>query len=140
MPYIEIAWIEGGRHPYIDPDIETVVGYTADEVRAMDNSIISLVTSPHIPTLYALLEGPPSGIKSRTLPLRVRHKRGHEICCHATLICRYNSDGQLAEAWGAVRLLPSACAFNELEEWWIKAPQLIRQIVHDSSLLFPASA
>jgi hypothetical protein len=140
MPPIEISWIEGGHHPYIDPNIETLIGYTAHEVRELGNPIAVLALS-RTPTLSGLLDGgPPHEVVSKITPLTLQHKKGYSVCCQATLICRYAADGQLVEIWAALRRLPRQCQFNALEEWWANAPSPIRQLLHDSLALFPAPA
>jgi hypothetical protein len=144
MPsFIEVSWIrEGGDLTYIDPNIETMVGYTAHEVRAMDDPVSALVAPSHAKNLCGLLDGgPPNKLVPKMLPLVLRHKAGHNVCCHATLICRYGDDGQLVELWGALRQLRDQCQFSKLESWWHAAPRMAHQALCDSmALLFPAPA
>lgn len=137
---IEIAWIrKAGRLTYIDPNIAELVGYTANEVREMDEPVSILVAPQHAQALFDLLrsDGHCNGIVTEFLDeLNLCHRDGHEICCEATIICRYDG-GKLAEAWGAVRCLPDQCQHNELRAWWKRTSESARRTVCDTMALYP---
>jgi hypothetical protein len=140
---IEIAWIrKAGKLTYIDPTIAERVGYTADEVREMEEPISILIAPQHAQSLLGLLRGDGhcNGVVTQFLDkLNLRHRHGHEICCEATIICFYD-DGKLAEAWGAVRCLPDQCQHNELTAWWKVVSEPARRTVCDTMGLYPVPA
>lgn len=142
MPPVEVSWIQGADHPtYVDPNIEALVGYTAHEVMEMDNPISVLVAPSHAPIISGLLDGgPPNQFIAKVLSLALRHKKGHHVCCKATLICRYDDKGKTIETWSALCNHCGQCQLNEFEEWWTKAPSPIRQLFYDSLALFPVPA
>jgi len=139
-PYTEVAWRGGKYLTHITDSIEAMVGFTADEVREM--GILDLIAPSHVPAVIGLMNGgTPNQIVSRTLSdFILRHKAGHPVCCQVTLICRYDGNGNLTELFGAARQLPDHRQFTKVEAWWLEAPQLVRQVIHDSLALFPAPA
>lgn len=139
-PYTEVVW-RGGKHlTHVTPSIEAMVGFTADEVQKM--GILDLVAPSHVPAVIGLMNGgPPNHVLSKTLTeFKLRHKDGHCVSCQMTLACRYDGDGNLAECFAVIRCLPDHQQFAEIESWWITAPHLIRQVIHDSLILFPEPA
>jgi len=138
MPYyVEVAWIKEGNHlTYITDTITELVGYIAAEVREME--LLDLVTPSYAPAVLGLMNDGPNKIKPKTLPLALRHKAGHEVHCQATMICRYDGDGQLAETWGAIRHGPDQRQFNEVAQWWVEASAIAQQVLHDMLLLYAA--
>lgn len=141
--YIEIAWIRKAGHlTYIDPNVAELVGYTADEVREMDEPIFTLIAPRHAQPLLDLLrsDGHRNGIVTEFLDeLNLCHRHGHEICCEAIIICLYD-DGKLIEAWGAIRCLPDQCLRNEFTAWWKLASPLARQAASNVMALYPMPA
>ena len=65
--------------------------------------------------------GPAASIVPRSFPVHLIHKDGYEICCRAAVICRYDGNGGLAEAWGTIQHCQDQCNLNCLLEWWPRA-------------------
>jgi len=117
---IEIAWTrEGCRLTHIEATIADLVGWTAEDIVAMVQPVKSLVT----PSSYEFLKthyyvGPASKIITRSFPIHLRHRDGHELCCRVVVVCRYDERGDLAEAWGTLKHCQDQCNLNVLLEWW----------------------
>lgn len=114
----EYAWIrEGCRLTHIGDNIADLVGWTAEEITTMAvESLVSPSSHDFLKEYYYV--GPASQIATRSFPIHLRHKDGHEICCHAVVVCRYDERGELAEAWGTLQQCQDQCNLNLLLEWW----------------------
>ena len=116
----EIVWTrEDCRLTYIAADIEALVGWAAEEILAMVRPLESLVS----PSTFEFLQknylvGPAASIMPRSFPLRLLHRDGHKVCCRVAVVCRYDGDGELAEAWGTLQHCQDQCNLNCLLEWW----------------------
>jgi PAS domain S-box-containing protein len=118
LQYIGVAWItEGTKSVYVGDGIEQLIGWTAEEVIAMSfDELFASSTLKFFREHY--VEGTPGSIATCAFASYLRHKDGHTICCRTSLVCRYNGDGHIAEAYGSIRSQPSQCIQNELLECW----------------------
>jgi len=120
----DIAWTREGCHlTHIEDNVTDLVGWTAEEIMAM--AVESLVS----PASWSFLKenyyvGPASKIATRSFPIHLRHRDGHELCCYAIVVCRYDEDGDLVEAWGTLQHCQDQCNLNLLLEWWPVADAL----------------
>jgi len=86
----DIAWTREGCHlTHIEDNVTDLVGWTAEEIMAM--AVESLVS----PASWSFLKenyyvGPASKIATRSFPIHLRHRDGHELCCYAIVVCRYD--------------------------------------------------
>jgi hypothetical protein len=122
MNYIQLAWIRRGKKlSHIGSCIEELTGWTADEVREKPlNELIAPDTLGFMKSEY--YTGPPGGIIPRAFPMALLHREGHKVVCRAVVVCRYDDNGNLAEAWGCLQCGQYQAAQNDLLTWWVNAP------------------
>jgi len=115
---IEVVWTREGYHlTHIEDNAADLVGWTAGEIMAMAiESLVSPASWNFLKENYYV--GPASKIVTRSFPLHLRHRDGHELCCRVVVVCRYDERGDLAEAWGTLKHCQDQCNLNVLLEWW----------------------
>jgi hypothetical protein len=119
---IEIAWTrEGCRLTHIAANVADLVGWTVAELKTMAiESLVSPASWNFLKENYYV--GPAASIAPRSFPLHLRHRDdGHEVCCRVVVVCRYDDDGRLAEAWGTLQHCQNQCCLNSLLDWWPRA-------------------
>jgi len=115
---IEIAWTRDARRlTHIEDNVTDLVGWTAEEIMAMAvKPLVSPASWKFLKENYYV--GPASKIATRSFPLHLRHRDGHELCCRVIVVCRYDERGELAEAWGTLKHCQDQCNLNVLLKWW----------------------
>jgi len=80
------------------------------------DSLVTPSTLQFIKEQYYI--GPPASIVPRLFPVELLHREGYIVCCHAAVVCRYDGNGDLAEAWGCLKCHKGQCVQNAmLTEW-----------------------
>jgi len=138
--YTVLTWIRKDGHlNYVDDKVEHLLGWTAEEIKAMP--LTRLMTGASYGKLKKnYLVGSPGIIMPRVLELGMRHKDGHTIEMRLSVVCRYDDRGQLTEAYGSVR--PTSQRQEEQDElvtWWETArPEALDALIHTAKMIYAA--
>jgi len=118
---VELAWIRrDGCLTHIGSDVEKLLGWTAEEAMAQPTaSLVTPSTLKYLKENYFI--GLPDSIVPQLFPMRLYHRDGHVVCCHAIVVCRYDGNGDLVEAQGVLKCQRSQCVQNDLLAWWPRA-------------------
>jgi len=138
--YTVLTWIrENGRLTHVDGNVEHLLGWTAEEIKAMP--LTRLMTEASYGKLKKhYLRGSPGTIMPRVLELSMRHKDGHTIKMCLSVVCRYDDNGQLAEAYGSARrCVQRQQEQDKLLEWWPRAgAEALNALIHTAEMLYAA--
>jgi len=126
---IEIAWIrKDGCLTHIGDNVEQLTGWTAEETMAQPiSSLVTPSTLTYIKKHY--YTGPPNSIVPRLFPIGLLHRDGHVIYCRVAVICRYDGNRDLTEAWGCLQCHQNQCVQNKVLAWWSRAQPMEFEIL-----------
>jgi len=130
LSYTELAWIRKNNRLTVPPEVKALLGWTAEEVAAMSvRDLMTPDTLRHFKEHY--YRGPADKVIPQAFEAHLIHRDGYVVCCHISVVCQYDSGGDLVEAWGCARCQQRQCDQNALLAWWPKAKAKdLKTVIH----------